>query len=194
MSAADLSKEETVLESGPIITSSVKLEKENCSTLSIEGKANAETIPAVAKPAVEDNECTDVSGPSNKCIIGIDLAQIPPTMDEDKPMFLYKNWRESLCACEKCSDFYAKKGIGFITDKEDSISEYERMAKQKRNENLQKQEGADLNLFNNLHHVVKIELLSAIVDMKNEFSAFLVYFVLIYTSHTLRYYAVMVND
>lgn len=193
-SAAEPSKEESVLESDPLITSSLKIENENCSTLSVEGKANAETTPAVAKPDTVVIECTEVAGPSRKCIIGVDLDQIPPTTDEAKPIFLNKNWRESLCACEKCSDFYAKKGIGFITDKEDSIAEYERMAKQKRIENVEKQEGAELNLFNNLNHVVKIEVLSAIADMKNEFSAFLVYFLQTKMSYTLHSYFLMVND
>ncbi|KAK6158385.1 hypothetical protein DH2020_005699 [Rehmannia glutinosa] len=58
-------------------------------------------------------------------------------------------------------------------DKEDSIAEYERMAKQKRNENLQKQEGVEQNFLNNLGHVAKMEILSGIADMKNEFCSFL---------------------
>ncbi|KAH6783427.1 PHD finger protein-like protein [Perilla frutescens var. hirtella] len=172
--ATNVSGEESVVhENDPPLRSSEKLEKENCSITSIEGNADAETIPAIAKQGVEVKECTEVAGPSSKCIIGIDLARDSPTMDKAKPMFLYKNWRESLCVCEKCSEFYAKKGIGFITDKEDSIAEYERMAKEKRNENLQKQEGAELNFLNNLDHVAKMEILSGIADMKNEFSAFL---------------------
>lgn len=168
-------KEKTVLEIDPPLTSSAKLEKENCSLDSIVGNANSDAIPAGVKPDVKVKECTEVAGPSSKCIIGIDLARNSPTINKSKPIFLSKNWREFLCTCEKCSDFYAQKGIGFITDKEDSIAEYERKAKQKRNENLQKQEGAELNFLNNLDHVAKMEMLRGIADMKNEFCAFLVY-------------------
>ncbi|KAL6501764.1 hypothetical protein OROGR_026897 [Orobanche gracilis] len=125
------------------------------------------------KPDIEVNECSEATNSTAECIIQIDLAGNPPTTDEGKPMFLMKNWRESLCRCKKCSDFYSQKGIGFIVDKEDSIAEYERVAKQKRNENLQKQEGAELNFLNNLGHVAKMELLSGFADMKNEFCAFL---------------------
>lgn len=71
-------------------------------------------------------------------------------------------------------EFYRKKNISFLIDKEDSISEYEKMAKQKREEKLQQQEGAEINLFNGLGHVEKIEILNGIADMKNEISAFFV--------------------
>ncbi|KAL3652775.1 hypothetical protein CASFOL_002456 [Castilleja foliolosa] len=125
------------------------------------------------KSDVKVNECPEATNSSTKCIIGIDLAGNPPTTDQSKPTFLSKNWRELLCSCDKCSEYYAQKGIGFIAGKEDSIAEYEKLAEQKRNENLQKQEGAEQNFFNNLGHVAKIELLSGIADMKNEFYAFL---------------------
>ncbi|KAG6390830.1 hypothetical protein SASPL_148575 [Salvia splendens] len=45
--------------------------------------------------------------------------------------------------------------------------------KQKRNENIQKLEGAELNFMNNLGHVEKMEILSGIADMKNEIFSFL---------------------
>ncbi|GFQ07714.1 putative E3 ubiquitin-protein ligase ubr7 [Phtheirospermum japonicum] len=124
-------------------------------------------------PDIKVNECPEATNSSTKCIIGIDLAGNPPTTSKSKPMFLSKNWRELLCRCEKCSEFYAQKGIRFVADKEDSIAEYEKMAKQRRTENLQKQEGVELNFLNNLGHVAKMELLSGIADMKNEFCAFL---------------------
>ncbi|KAG6408082.1 hypothetical protein SASPL_131085 [Salvia splendens] len=57
--------------------------------------------------------------------------------------------------------------------KEDSIAEYEKMGQQKRNENIQKLEGAELNFMNNLGHVEKMEILSGIADMKNEIFSFL---------------------
>ncbi|KAL0393675.1 UNVERIFIED_CONTAM: hypothetical protein Slati_4333700 [Sesamum latifolium] len=164
------SKEKAVLETDPPVVSSGKLENKSDSTLS---NANSVAVPAEAKPMVEVKECSEVAGPSTKCIIGIDLFGNPPTIDKSKPIFLSKNWREVLCRCGNCSNFYAQKGIGFLLDKEDSIAEYERVAKQKRNENLQKQEGVELNFLNNLGHVAKMEILSGIADMKNEFCAFL---------------------
>ncbi|KAK6137286.1 hypothetical protein DH2020_028978 [Rehmannia glutinosa] len=176
ISTPDLSssgKEKAVLEIDPPAISSGKLENENCSLDTNISNANSDTVSAEAKPDVKVNECTEVAGASTKCIIGTDLAENPPTIDKSKPMFLTKNWRESLCRCEKCFDFYAQKGIGFLVDKEDSIAEYERMAKQKRNENLQKQEGVEQNFLNNLGHVAKMEILSGIADMKNEFCSFL---------------------
>ncbi|KAI3468610.1 hypothetical protein Pfo_025273 [Paulownia fortunei] len=166
-------KEKAVLEIDPPVLSSGKLENKNCSLDSSVSNANSDTVPAEAKPDVKVKECTEVASPSTKCIIGKDLVGNPPTIDKSKPMFLFKSWREFLCRCEKCSDFYAQKGIGFLVDKEDSIAEYERMAKLKRNENLQKQEGVEQNFLNNLDHVAKMEILSGIADMKNEFCAFL---------------------
>lgn len=47
------------------------------------------------------------------------------------------------------------------------------MAKQKRDENVQKQEGVEMKFLNNLGHVEKMEILSGIADMKNELRAFL---------------------
>ncbi|EPS65222.1 hypothetical protein M569_09557, partial [Genlisea aurea] len=88
-----------------------------------------------------------------------------------KPLFLGKSWRDDLCRCERCSDMYGEKGLSFLVDKEDSISEYEVMAKQKRSENIQRQEG---NFLNNLGHVERMELLNGIADMKNEIVSFLV--------------------
>ncbi|KAL0329955.1 UNVERIFIED_CONTAM: putative E3 ubiquitin-protein ligase UBR7 [Sesamum radiatum] len=164
------SKEKAVLETEPPVISSGKLENKSDSTLS---NANSVAVLAEAKPTVDVKECSEVAGPSTKCIIGIDLFGNPRTIDSSKPIFLSKNWREVLCRCENCSNFYAQKGIGFLLDKEDSIAEYERVAKQKRNENLQKQEGVELNFLNNLGHVAKMEILSGIADMKNEFCAFL---------------------
>ena len=55
-------------------------------------------------------------------------------------MFLSKSWRDVLCRCENCAKFYTQKGISYLLDKEDSIVEYEKMAKQKRDEKLQQQE------------------------------------------------------
>ncbi|KAG6482386.1 hypothetical protein ZIOFF_059017 [Zingiber officinale] len=56
---------------------------------------------------------------------------------------------------------------------EDTIEEYEKMAKSKREEKLKQQEGAELNFLNTLNHVQKIEIFSGIADMKNELHSFL---------------------
>ncbi|RWW65510.1 hypothetical protein BHE74_00027184 [Ensete ventricosum] len=69
------------------------------------------------------------------------------------------------CVCDK----------EYLTDKEDTIEEYEKMAKSKREEKLKQQEGAEMNFLNTLDHVQKIEILSGIADMKNEFRTFLLH-------------------
>lgn len=115
----------------------------------------------------------DASPSSSTCVIGVDLLVAPPVFDWSKPMFLSKNWRDILCRCEKCVDFYTQKCINFLLDKEDSIVEYEKMAKQKREEKLHQQEGVELNLLDKLGHVGKMEFLNGVADMKNEIHAFL---------------------
>lgn len=160
---SDTVKEKVVLENSNPISSGM-LEKASCS----------ETVPKeVNAEKVEVNECTEVAGPSTKCIFR-DLTENSSTTDNRKPLFLSRNWREVLCRCEKCSGLYAQRGISFLLDKEDSIAEYERMAKQKRDENMERQEGAEMNFLNNLGHVEKMEILSGIADMKNEIFSFLV--------------------
>ncbi|KAF9623629.1 hypothetical protein IFM89_003636 [Coptis chinensis] len=88
-------------------------------------------------------------------------------------MFLSKNWRELLCRCETCVEFYTCSGINFLIDEEDSIAEYEKMATQKRQEKLQQQEGVELDFLNKLSHVAKIEIVSGINDMKTELQSFM---------------------
>uniref|UniRef100_A0A5B7BHT4 Putative E3 ubiquitin-protein ligase UBR7 n=1 Tax=Davidia involucrata TaxID=16924 RepID=A0A5B7BHT4_DAVIN len=119
------------------------------------------------------NQCTQGAGPSTTCVHGVNLVVAPPVLEKGKPMFLSKNWRGILCRCEKCADFYKQKRIGFLLDREDSIVEYEKMAKQKRDEKLQQQEGVELNFLNKLGHVEKMEILNGIADMKNEIHAFM---------------------
>lgn len=131
------------------------------------------TAPVEADAETVTKECSDEAGPSTKCIIG-DIIESLPATENAKPLFLSKGWREFLCRCGKCLDFYAQRRIGFMLDKEDSIAEYEKMGEQKRNENIEKQEGAELNFLNNLGHVEKMEILSGIADMKNEIFTFLV--------------------
>lgn len=117
---------------------------------------------------------------SGTCVLGVDLLSNELTSDKNQsqsqsqPMFLTKNWREELCGCEKCLGFYEKKGISYLVDKEDSIAEYERMAKEKRDEKMQQQEGAEMNFLSNHGHVEKMEILSGIADMKDEIRSFLV--------------------
>lgn len=166
-------KEKAVLEIDPPVMSSGKLENKNYSQASTPSNR---TISTEAITEIEATGSSEVSGSSTKCVIGIDLIANLPAVDKSKPMFLSRNWREVLCRCEKCVDFYVQKGIGFLLDKEDSIAEYEKMAKQKRNENLQKQEADEMDVLNNLGHVAKMEILSGIADMKNEFCAFLVFY------------------
>ncbi|KAF9616362.1 hypothetical protein IFM89_029616 [Coptis chinensis] len=110
---------------------------------------------------------------STKCILSVDLRMATSTLEKIKPMFLSKNWRELLCRCETCVEFYTRSGISFLIDKEDSIAEYEKMATQKRQEKLQQQEGAELDFLNKLGHVAKIEILSGINDMKTELQSFM---------------------
>ncbi|CAA6671560.1 unnamed protein product [Spirodela intermedia] len=86
---------------------------------------------------------------------------------------LSKKWRNALCECRACSEFYAKKGISHLIDREDSLEEYENIAKRKRQEKMQEQEGAELNFLNTLNHVQKIEILNGITDMKNELQSFM---------------------
>ncbi|KAF3448704.1 hypothetical protein FNV43_RR09417 [Rhamnella rubrinervis] len=120
---------------------------------------------------MDSSQCT-IASPHTTCVIGVDLVVDYPKL-EKKPLFLSKNWRDALCRCERCSEFYKQKSIDFLLDREDSIVEYEKMGKQKREEKLQQQEGAELNLFNNLGHVEKIEILNGIADIKDELRTFL---------------------
>ncbi|KAL2516705.1 PHD finger protein-related [Abeliophyllum distichum] len=155
-----LLKEKAILEDLPSpLKSSGKLERGSCSL---------DTLVTNAEGTI--NECSQVAGSSKKCILGISLAETPLTIDKSNPMFLSKNWREVLCRCDTCWDFYTQKGISFLLDKEDSIAEYEKVAKLKRDENLQKQEG---DFLNKLGHVEKMEILSGIADMKDEIRALL---------------------
>ncbi|KAJ6792365.1 putative E3 ubiquitin-protein ligase UBR7 [Iris pallida] len=108
-----------------------------------------------------------------QCILGVDINAASLVLDEKKPMFLSKKWRELLCRCRTCCKFYNQKGIDHLIDKYDSIEEYEKIAKEKRDEKLQQREGAEMNFLSTLNHVQKIEIMSGIADMKNEFRSFL---------------------
>jgi hypothetical protein len=109
-----------------------------------------------------------------KCKLGEEINAISTGSEKTGTMFLSKKWREQLCKCETCIRFYANNGVEYLIDKEDTIEEYEKMAKEKRKEKLQQQEGAEMNFMNKLNHVQKIEILNGISDMKNELRSFLV--------------------
>lgn len=111
---------------------------------------------------------------SSKCFLGADINTKSSVLEMKIPMFLSKNWRDLLCQCNTCCDFYARKGVYYLVDKEDSLQEYEKMAKEKREERLQQQEGAAMKFINTLGHVQKIEILNGIADMNNELHSFLV--------------------
>ncbi|XP_044477674.1 putative E3 ubiquitin-protein ligase UBR7 isoform X2 [Mangifera indica] len=121
---------------------------------------------------VGSNHCNNDSSSRTTCLLGENLMSNLPILPK-KALFLAKNWRDILCRCEKCLDMYNQKHMGCLVDKEDSIAEYERTAKQKREEKLQQQEGAELSFLNKLGHVEKMEILNGIADMKNEFRTFL---------------------
>ncbi|EOA16672.1 hypothetical protein CARUB_v10004861mg [Capsella rubella] len=109
--------------------------------------------------------------PANGCAIGTDINSFPDF--EKKPLFLSKNWRNILCRCEKCLEMYKQRKVSYLLDAEDTIVEYEKKAKERRTEKLEKQEGEALDLLNNLDHVAKVEILHGIKDFKDELKGLL---------------------
>uniref|UniRef100_A0A0C9RRZ0 TSA: Wollemia nobilis Ref_Wollemi_Transcript_16031_1783 transcribed RNA sequence n=1 Tax=Wollemia nobilis TaxID=56998 RepID=A0A0C9RRZ0_9CONI len=95
------------------------------------------------------------------------------TTEKKKPLFLASNWREVLCRCKSCSDLCTAVGVAFLLDKGDTLEEYENIAKQRREEKLQQQEGFEVAFLKNLGHTQQIELLSGINDMRDELRSFL---------------------
>jgi len=137
---------------------------------------------SVEKTSVKDNSTKDIAASESSnlgdnsagnCKLGMDINTKSADSEKTMPFFMSKGWRETLCKCGTCTNFYAQRGIAHLTDKDDSIEEYEKMAKQKRKKKLEQQEGAEANFINSLNHVQKIEILSGINDMKNEFQSFL---------------------
>ncbi|GER30292.1 PHD finger family protein [Striga asiatica] len=168
-------KEKAVLENN----NSVSAGNHENSSCSLEPSSSSNVNSNTAPPEANNiegaaKECTEVAGQSSECIFERLVGKgVPQSAENNKPLFLSKNWRETLCTCGKCSEMYAQNGISFLLDKEDSIAEYEKVAKQRRSENMQKQEGAEMSFLNNLGHVEKMEILSGIADMKNEIFSFL---------------------
>ncbi|GAU12476.1 hypothetical protein TSUD_230090 [Trifolium subterraneum] len=118
------------------------------------------------------NKCTEGTNLHVNCLLGVNIVAASP-VTHDKPIFLSKNWRDALCKCNNCLEYYNQKRIAFLLDKDDSIVEYEKIAKQKREEKLQQQEGAELSFFNKLGHVEKVEILKGIEEMKDGLRTFL---------------------
>ncbi|GAB2279354.1 hypothetical protein Dimus_013996 [Dionaea muscipula] len=164
--------------------SSGKLEKEHGSveTLifnNLDASIELERVPVeegvvTAETSDKITSLTNCSASSSiSCLLEVDLLAEQPISEKSKALFLPKNWRTVLCRCKRCLNFYKSRHIEFLLDKDDSIAEYERMAKEKRDEKLQQQDGEELNFLNKLGHVEKIEILNGIEDMKNEMHSFL---------------------
>lgn len=119
------------------------------------------------------NKCTEGTNLHVNCLLGVNILAAASPVAHSKPIFLSKNWRDALCKCNNCLEYYNQKRIAFLLDKDDSIVEYEKMAKQKREEKLQQQEGAELSFFNKLGHVEKVEILKGIEEMKDGLRTFL---------------------
>uniref|UniRef100_A0A2P2JA67 Putative E3 ubiquitin-protein ligase UBR7 isoform X1 n=1 Tax=Rhizophora mucronata TaxID=61149 RepID=A0A2P2JA67_RHIMU len=167
-------KDKNVLEDLPSACDGAKLET-NISSHGSSGKekssGNATCEPIFVGEASVMAESSQ-KNMNSTCVLGADVV-VTSAVLESKPLFLSKGWRDILCRCEKCSDVYNQKKIHYLLDKYDSIAEYEKIAKQKREEKLQQQEGDELNFLNKLGHVEKIELLSGLADFKDEFRSFL---------------------
>ncbi|XWS61614.1 hypothetical protein CRYUN_Cryun07bG0141400 [Craigia yunnanensis] len=161
-----------------------KVENDVCSDSSqkdnLVAGANCESVSDDKKFVIGESSQNDDSSSLSRsigssratCILGVDWIAAS-LVSESKPLFLSKNWRDALCRCDKCLDMLKQKNISYVLDKEDSIAEYEKNAKQKREENLQQREGAELNFFNNLGHIEKMEILNGIADFTDEFRSFL---------------------
>ncbi|CAN1743958.1 Putative E3 ubiquitin-protein ligase UBR7, partial [Linum perenne] len=174
---SNTSKDKSVVESDPPRSVNGDVDNNVCSGSS--GNCGTMTSPnhvlveigSSSNGNLEPKNCPSIC--AKACVLESEPA-ISPLNAESKPLFLAKDWREKLCRCEKCLELYKQKRIGYLIDKEDSIAEYETKAKQKREEKLQKQEDVELDLFNNLGHVEKIEILNGIADFKDELRSFLV--------------------
>ncbi|WOH12284.1 hypothetical protein DCAR_0831786 [Daucus carota subsp. sativus] len=157
------------LKTGGCVGDSVKA---GCTETKPDAEIAVKTLEGYSETNLLLKECTKATNAAVSCIAGVDLFASPPSVT-NKPMFLSKNWRALLCRCGNCTAFYTQKGVGFLLDHEDSIVEYEKMAKQKREEKLHQEETSDASFLNGLGHVEKIEILSGISDMKNELLSFM---------------------
>ncbi|KAL9246648.1 hypothetical protein vseg_020156 [Gypsophila vaccaria] len=127
----------------------------------------------ISKKEPSLKNCSYSGSSGTACQLGVDLGAATPLPNSNKAMFVRKDWRALLCRCDKCSNFYKRKSVDFLLDKDDSIAAYEDQAKQRREERLLQQEQNSLNAFNNLGHVAKVEIMSGITEMQNEIGNFL---------------------
>ncbi|KAG2611982.1 putative E3 ubiquitin-protein ligase UBR7 [Panicum virgatum] len=162
----------TVMEGGPSDHANIEKHENGALVDQMGGEKTSMENGSIKDIAVpEKANLEDSSG--NNCKLGTDVNTMPDGTEKNMPFFMSKGWRNTLCRCLTCTNFYAQRGIAYLVDKEDSIEEYEKIAKQKREKKLEQQEGAETNFLNSLNHVQKIEMLSGINDMKNEFQSFL---------------------
>lgn len=131
------------------------------------------SIANLSLPLNQDTERTDVQVQVSECKLRADVNKPFFSLEWKKPLFLPKNWRKFLCRCSDCHDLYRTKAVSFLLDEGDTLEEYEKVAKQRRAEKLQQQEGAELELLQNLDHVQKIEILSGLTEMTDELQSFL---------------------
>ncbi|KAH0738713.1 hypothetical protein KY290_037418 [Solanum tuberosum] len=73
--------------------------KEDCNEKAVLLEENAATNTLL-------NQRNTVAGPSTKCVVGLNLLETPISLEKSKLMFLSKDWREDLCRCPNCTEFY----------------------------------------------------------------------------------------
>lgn len=146
---------------------------ESSSVESLSGHKSSDLVNQVTVKDTVLQEFNEDAFSSVGCLLGTGIRANSLNSGRSKSMFLSRNWRDALCHCVSCLNYYSQKHISFILDKEDSIAEYEKIAKQKREEHQQQQAGIEQKFLDKLGHVQKIEILSGIADMKNEISSFL---------------------
>ncbi|KAJ8764812.1 hypothetical protein K2173_010277 [Erythroxylum novogranatense] len=179
-----VTKDKDIVEDIPSTCEADKLENSSCALSSEKSCAlfngnimyasvgKASEMAESSEKGTDSNQCISDANPHTSCALGLDLKINMPVL-ESKPLFLSKGWRDTLCRCRNCLDMYRTKQISYLLDKEDSIAEYEKVAKRKREEKLQQQEGAEMSFLNNLGHIEKMEILNGIADFKDEFRTFL---------------------
>ncbi|XP_020251424.1 putative E3 ubiquitin-protein ligase UBR7 [Asparagus officinalis] len=154
------------------VINSSSIHSEHETALIEKDSVHGENMEKTSDLAIPEEHSLDRAS-SLKCILGVDVNIKSHVLGKKMSMFLSKGWRDLLCRCRTCYEFYSGKGIDYLIDKEDSLQEYEKMAKEKREEKLQQQEGDAMKFINTLDHVRKIEIMSGINDMANELKSFM---------------------
>lgn len=91
--------------------------------------------------------------------------------------YFLNGWRDSLCKCENCLNFYAQNDIKYLINNEDSIKYYEDKGKQEEEKTQINDENALINNeLSKMNHVSKIEFLSNVNSFKQELKDFLANF------------------